>query len=83
VLAHPARGERGHDGARAVEVVRAPAAEPGAVGLLLAEQVLDAAPCGRVVRAPLEGERLEHVRCHVGARRVGHLAEVAEGEPRR
>ena len=41
--AHAAGGERGHDGAGAVEVVRAPAAEPRAVALLLAQQVVEPA----------------------------------------
>ena len=61
----------------------APAAEPGAVGLLLAQQPVDPALRGRVARAaPRPAEHLDHVRGDVGARRVDHLAEVAERELR-
>ena len=82
VLREPARGECGDDRADAVDVVRAPAAEPRAVRLLLAQQVLDAGARLRGLREPLVREQLDHVRGDVGARRVGDGAEVAERQPR-
>src|SRR4051794_1790555 len=72
-----ARFECGQRGARPVDVVDAPTAEPGAVGLLLAQQPVDPA-AHLVVEAGLGRHRLERVRADVGARLVGHLAEVAE-----
>ena len=80
VLAQAARDERGNGGAGAVDVVRAPAAEPRAVGLLRAQQPLEPAPRLGSVRPALERERLEDVRGDVRARRVRHLAKVADGE---
>src|SRR5258708_7654486 len=41
VAGKPASSECGNDGADAVDVVRAPAPEPGAVRLLLGKQVVD------------------------------------------
>ena len=70
------RDQRGHHGARAVEVVRAPAPEPRAVRLLLAQQPRDARCCTRgSSRVALEREHLDHVRGDVGA--------TADRSPRR
>src|SRR5215831_6797983 len=66
-------------GARAVDVVDAPAAEPGAVRLLLGEEPV-AAAANLVVVAALGSKRLERVRGDVGGRLVRDLAEVAERE---
>src|ERR1043166_5668824 len=71
--------EPGQRGAGAVDVVHAPAAEPGAVVLLLGEEPV-APAAHRFVVAPLRAERLERVRGDIGARLVRDLAEVAEGE---
>ncbi len=74
-----ARLERRQRGGRAVDVVHAPAAPPGAVALLLAR----AGSRGRGARRPrsrLRRERLERVRGHVLGRRVDDVAEVAERE---
>ena len=71
--------QRGQRGAGAVDVVDAPAAEPRAVRLLLAQQPVEPA-AHLVVEAGLRRERLERVRGDVGARLVGDLAEVAERE---
>src|SRR5579862_1676217 len=60
VLGEPGGGERRHDGADAVDVVRAPAPEPRPVRLLRAQQPVD----------PLTGrdllvrKQLDHVRGH-------------------
>ncbi len=48
----PGGGEGGHDRARAVDVVDAPAAEPRAAGLLLREEPVDAAEGARVAARP-------------------------------
>ncbi len=65
-------------GAGAVDVVGAPAAEPGAVGLLVPQQPVDAAVASGTPRRPACGEHLDHVRGDVGGRRVDDRAEVAE-----
>src|SRR5580692_10588351 len=72
------RDQRGNDRAGAVEVVGAPAAEPGPVFLLVLEQPDDASPAGGLVRQPLGREGLDDVRGDVGAWRVDHRPEVAE-----
>ena len=74
----PGGDQGGHDRARAVDVVRAPAAEPGPVGLLVLQQPDHAAAAGGLAGKTLGGERLDDVRGDVGARRVDHRAEVAE-----
>src|SRR3954454_19815677 len=69
--------ERGKRGSGAVDVVDPPAAEPGAVVLLLGQEPLE--PAAYVVFvAALGSQRLERVRRDIGARLVGDLAEVAE-----
>src|SRR6266540_2508961 len=78
MLGEVADGKRGKDGAGPVDVVRTPAAEPRAVALLLAEQPVD--PASRRVSGSeaFVREHLDHVRGHVGARRIGDGTEVAE-----
>ena len=74
------RPARGTAGAGAVDVVDAPAPEPRAVGLLLVEQPARSRR-GAVARRLAGPERASistRVRGDVGARRVDHLAEVAE-----
>src|SRR5207247_4299199 len=71
--------ERGQDSARSVDVVDAPAAPPGAVPVLLADEILEPA-CDRLAVARIRRERFERVRGDVLARRVDHVAEVAERE---
>ncbi len=73
--------EGGHHGPGAVDVVHAPAAEPGPGLLLFGQQPLDAAPGARVVLLAEDGQHLHHVRGDVGGGRVDHLAEVAERQP--
>src|SRR4051812_5182714 len=69
--------ERGKRGSGAVDVVDPPAAEPGAVVLLLGQEPVE--PAAYVVFvAALGSQRLDGVRGHVRARLVGDLAEVAE-----
>ena len=77
----PGLDQRRHRRTRAVDEVRSPAAEPGAVRLLLAQEVLDSALDGRVVRHSVFREHLDDVRRDVDTRRIGHLAEVAERKP--
>src|SRR5262245_23249114 len=72
--------QRRQGGARPVEVVRAPAPEPGAVRLLRPEQPVPRAACLGIAGATVEREHLEHVGGDVRARRIDHLAEVAERE---
>ena len=74
----PAAHQPRHRRPRSVDVVDAPASEPRAVGLLLAQQPLARGARARIVGEALLGEHLDHVGRHVGARRVDHLAEVAE-----
>src|SRR5207244_193537 len=86
MLAQSAGGKGGEDGTCAVDVVRTPTTEPGAVALLLAQQPLEASTASMYIRTKIGSvyvrHRLEHVRGYVGARRVGHGAEVAERQPR-
>src|SRR5205814_8118606 len=53
MVAQPAGGEGGEDGARAVDVVRPPAPEPGALAFLLAQQPLETALRDGLVLPPL------------------------------
>src|SRR5262249_45929312 len=76
---HAAGRQRRQNGARSVDVVDPPAAEPGTVLLLLTEQpIKPALDC--LLVAWFRRERLERMGGHVGARLVGDLAEVAEGQ---
>ena len=59
VARHPGGDQRGDDGAGAVDVVGAPPAEPGAVGLLVREQPAHAAAAVGGVGVPLDGEHLD------------------------
>src|SRR5581483_122908 len=77
VLAQAGGGEGRDDRSDAVDVVRAPATEPGTVRLLGTEEPVDAL----LGRNPLVREELDHVRGDVRARRVGDGAEVEEGKP--
>ena len=71
--------QRRDDRAGAVDVVRAPAAEPRTVGLLRVEQPLARRAWPRRVSArPQSPEHLDDVRGDVGGGRVDHRAEVAE-----
>src|SRR5439155_15882928 len=65
--------------ARPVDVVDAPAAEPGAVRFLLGQEPVETAAHALVV-ALLGSERFERMGGDVGARLVRDLAEVAERE---
>src|ERR1700745_1047892 len=69
--------EAGERGAGAVDVVDTPAAEPGAVLLLLGQEPFEPV-LGRVAMNAERPERLEGMRRDVGAGLVRHLAEVAE-----
>src|SRR6266545_101117 len=82
MIAQPTGRKRGEDGARSVDVIRAPAAEPRAVALLLAEKPLDAALRLGGARKTFVRQQLDHVGGHVRARRVGDCPEVAERELR-
>src|SRR5262249_17738706 len=73
------RLERRQRRSPAVDVVHAPTAPPGAVPLLLADQVLEAGP-EDVLVARDGPEGLESLRRDVLAGRVDHVAEVAERE---
>src|SRR5512133_1896510 len=80
VLRRQAAGlERRDRGTRPVDVIDAPAPEPGTVLLLLAEQPAHAGRL-RVVVAVLVPERLERMCGDVGARLVGYLDEIAGGQ---
>src|SRR5919199_3497256 len=69
------RLERGQRRPGPVDVIHAPAPEPGAVLLLLGEQVVDGA--AHVVLVPgLPGQKLDSVARHVDARRIDDGAEV-------
>src|SRR3989304_4752096 len=73
------RRQGGKRGARAVDVVHAPAAEPRAVLLLPAQEVGYAAPDGFRVAGPA-GQELDDVGGDVRARRGGDGAGNAERE---
>ena len=65
--------------ARAVDVIHAPAAEPGAARLLLAPEIIEGADHRRVLaREPKLRERLDDMGRHVSGRRIEQLAEIAE-----
>src|SRR5690242_4954418 len=77
VVRDAARLETGQRGAGSVEMVDAPASEPGAVRFLLGEQPLEAALL-RVVVTVLVAEGLERMSGDIRTRLVRDLAEVAE-----
>ncbi len=74
----PAAASAGQHRSRAVDVVGAPAAEPGAAGLLFGQQPVDSAPGARIVRPADICEHFDDMGGDVGRRRVDDLAEVAE-----
>src|ERR1700722_624398 len=74
----PGGDQRGQHRPGAVQVVRAPPAEPRAVRLLVLQQPGHAAPARGLGGQPFGSERLHDVRGDVGARRVDDRAEVAE-----
>ena len=75
---HAGRDQAGHHRAGAVDVVRAPPAEPRPVAFLRPQQPGHAAAHRLAAGQPLGGQRLDRVRGDVGRRRVDDLAEVAE-----
>src|ERR1700761_9138593 len=70
--------QRGHRRAGAVQGVGAPAAEPGAVRLLVLQQPDDAAAAGGLGGQALGREGLDDVRGDIGAGRVDDRPEVTE-----
>src|SRR5439155_4828984 len=75
---HAGCHQRGKRRTCPVDVVHAPTAEPRAIGLLLADQPVDAPKRRTMPGETFAGEHLENVGGHVGAWRIDHLAEVAE-----
>src|SRR5919197_1160360 len=74
----PARHHRWDRGPGPVQVVHSPAAIPGALRFLLAEQKRDPSPRRLGCPQTLAAEHLEHVGGDVRAGLVDHLAKVAE-----